>query len=162
MSIKSISVFFNFLIFVFITSPSTASSIKFNGLVLSNFWIKETIGNHKITSGYLTIENKNNFDERLESVASEISEKTQLHNMVVKNDIMKMENLNNGIVIKAKSKIDLKPGNYHIMFMKLYKPLKIINKYKVTLKFKNAGAVILEIPVHQKKSNINTKHHNHH
>jgi copper(I)-binding protein len=31
--------------------------------------------------------------------------------MVVKNDIMKMENLNNGIIIKAKSKIDLKPGN---------------------------------------------------
>ena len=73
MSFKSISIFFNFLIFIFITSPSTASSIKFNGLVLSNFWIKETIGNHKITSGYLTIENKNNFDERLESVSSEIS-----------------------------------------------------------------------------------------
>ena len=162
MSFKSISIFFNFLIFVFMTSASTASSIKFNGLVFSNFWIKETIGNHKITSGYLTIENKNNFDERLESVASEISEKTQLHNMVVKNDIMKMENLNNGIVIKAKSKIDLKPGNYHIMFMKLHNPLKINNKYKVTLKFKNAGAVILEMPVHLKKSNNNTKHHNHH
>ena len=29
-------------------------------------------------------------------------------------------------------------------------------------KFKNAGAVILEMPVHQKKSNNNTKHHNHH
>ena len=62
----------------------------------------------------------------------------------------------------AKSKIDLKPGNYHIMFMKLHNPLKIINKYKVTLKFKNAGAVILEMPVHQKKSNNNAKHHNHH
>jgi len=55
MSFKSISIFFNFLIFVFMTSASTASSIKFNGLVFSNFWIKETIGNHKITSGYLTI-----------------------------------------------------------------------------------------------------------
>ena len=110
----------------------------------------------------LTIENKNNFDERLETVTSEISEKTQLHNMVVKNDIMKMENLNNGIVIRAKSKLSLKPGSYNIMFMKLLKPLKITKKYKVTLKFKNAGAVILEMPVHQKKSNNNTKHHNHH
>ena len=48
------------------------------------------------------------------------------------------------------------------MFMKLHNPLKIMNKYKVTLKFKNAGAVILEMPVHQKKSNNNAKHHNHH
>ena len=162
MSFKSISIFFNFLIFVFMTSPSTASSIKFNGLVLSNFWIKETIGNHKITSGYLTIENKNNFDERLETVTSEISEKTQLHNMIVKNDIMKMENLNNGIVIRAKSKLSLKPGSYHIMFMKLRKPLKITKKYKVILNFKNAGSVTLEMPVHKNRSNNKAKHHDHH
>ena len=162
MSFKSISIFFNFLIFIFITSPSTASSIKFNGLVLSNFWIKETIGNHKITSGYLTIENKNNFDERLETVTSEISEKTQLHNMIVKNDIMKMENLNNGIVIRAKSKLSLKPGSYHIMFMKLRKPLKITKKYKVILNFKNAGSVTLEMPVHKNRSNNKAKHHDHH
>ena len=162
MSLKSISIFFNFLIFIFITSPSTASSIKFNGLVLSNFWIKETIGNHKITSGYLTIENKNNFDERLETVTSEISEKTQLHNMIVKNDIMKMENLNNGIVIRAKSKLILKPGSYHIMFMKLRKPLKITKKYKVILNFKNAGSVTLEMPVHKNPSNNKAKHHDHH
>ena len=162
MSFKLISIFFNFLIFIFITSPSTASSIKFNGLVLSNFWIKETIGNHKITSGYLTIENKNNFDERLETVTSEISEKTQLHNMIVKNDIMKMENLNNGIVIRAKSKLSLKPGSYHIMFMKLRKPLKITKKYKVILNFKNAGSVTLEMPVHKNRSNNKAKHHDHH
>ena len=162
MSFKSINIFFNFLIFIFITSPSTASSIKFNGLVLSNFWIKETIGNHKITSGYLTIENKNNFDERLETVTSEISEKTQLHNIIVKNDIMKMENLNNGIVIKAKSKLSLKPGSYHIMFMKLLKPLKITKKYKVILNFKNAGSVTLEMPVHKNRSNNKAKHHDHH
>ena len=159
MSFKSISIF---LIFTFITSPSAASSMKFNGLVLSNFWIKETIGNHKITSGYLTIENKNNFDERLETVTSEISEKTQLHNMVVKNDIMKMENLNNGIVIRAKSKLSLKPGSYHIMFMKLRKPLKITKKYKVILNFKNAGSVTLEMPVHKNRSNNKAKHHDHH
>ncbi|MFL2828442.1 MAG: copper chaperone PCu(A)C [Candidatus Puniceispirillales bacterium] len=162
MSFKSISIFFNFLFFIFITSPSTASSIKFNGLVLSNFWIKETIGNHKITSGYLTIKNKNNFDERLETVTSEISEKTQLHNMIVKNDIMKMENLNNGIVIRAKSKLSLKPGSDHIMFMKLRKPLKITKKYKVILNFKNAGSVTLEMPVHKNRSNNKAKHHDHH
>ena len=113
-----------------ITSSSFGNSIKFNGLILSNFWIKETIGNHKMTSGYLSIENKNRVDERLLSVTSEIAKKNQLHNMIVKNDIMKMENLNNGIVIRAKSKLSLKPGSYHIMFMKLLKPLKITKNIK--------------------------------
>jgi copper(I)-binding protein len=115
-----------------------------------------------MTSGYLSIENKNRVDERLLSVTSEIAKKNQLHNMIVKNDIMKMENLNNGIVIRAKSKLSLKPGSYHIMFMKLRKPLKITKKYKVTLNFKNAGSVTLEMPVHKNRSNNKAKHHDHH
>mgnify|MGYP005754197575 FL=1 len=95
MRFKSKSFFLNLIIYMAITSSSFANSIKFNGLILSNFWIKETIGNHKMTSGYLTIENKNSVDERLLSLTSEIAKKNQLHNMIVKNDIMKMENLNN-------------------------------------------------------------------
>ena len=129
MRFKSKSFFLNLIIFMAINSSSLANSIQFNGLILSNFWIKETIGNHKMTSGYLSIENKNSVDERLLSLTSEIAKKNQLHNMIVKNDIMKMENLNNGIVIRAKSKLSLKPGSYHIMFMKLRKPLKITKKY---------------------------------
>ena len=162
MRFKSKSFFLNLIICMAITSTSFANSIKFNGLILSNFWIKETIGNHKMTSGYLTIENKNSVDERLLSLTSEIAKKNQLHNMIVKNDIMKMENLNNGIVIRAKSKLSLKPGSYHIMFMKLRKPLKITKKYKVILNFKNAGSVTLEMPVLKNRSNNKTKHHNHH
>ena len=162
MRFKTKSFFLNLIICVAITSSSFANSIKFNGLILSNFWIKETIGNHKMTSGYLTIENKNSVDERLLSLTSEIAKKNQLHNIIVKNDIMKMENLNNGIVIRAKSKLSLKPGSYHIMFMKLRKPLKITKKYKVILNFKNAGSVTLEMPVRKNRSNNKAKHHDHH
>ena len=162
MRFKSKSFFLNLIIYMAITSSSFANSIKFNGLILSNFWIKETIGNYKMTSGYLTIENKNSVDERLLSLTSEIAKKHQLHNIIVKNDIMNMENLNNGIVIRAKSKLSLKPGSYHIMFMKLLKPLKITKKYKVILNFKNAGSVTLEMPVHKNRSNNKAKHHDHH
>ena len=75
MRFKSKSFFLNLIICMAITSSSFGNSIKFNGLILSNFWIKETIGNHKMTSGYLSIENKNRVDERLLSVTSEIAKK---------------------------------------------------------------------------------------
>ena len=82
--------------------------------------------------------------------------------MVIKNDIMKMENLTKGLVIKANSKVNLKPGSYHIMFIKLQKSLKVINKYQVILKFENAGSLIIEMPVHNNKSNNKRKKlHNH-
>ena len=163
MSLKSINFFINFLIFTTFTSTSFANSINVNGLLISDFWIKATIGNHKITSGYLTIENTNNIEERLVSLTSEISKKTQLHDMVVENDIMKMKHLSDGIVIKAKSKVSFRPGSYHIMFMELNKHLVEMYKYQVTLRFKNSGYIIIEMPVFAKNSyNKIKKHHHHH
>jgi periplasmic copper chaperone A len=162
MVLKSINLFINFLFFITFTSLSFAQSINVNGLQISDFWIKPPIGNHKMTSGYLTIENTNNIDERLVSLTSKISKKTQLHDMVVQNDIMIMKNLLDGVVIKANSKVSFRPGSYHIMFMKLTKPLKVMNKYQVTLRFKNSGYVIIKMPVLSKKSNNKTRKHHHH
>ena len=162
MRLKPLSFFINLLIFVTCISSSYANSINVNGLLISDFWIKPTIGNHKMTSGYLTIENTNNIDERLVSLTSEISKKTQLHDMVVQNDIIMMKHLLGGVVIKANSKVTFRPGSYHIMFMKLTKPLIVMDKYQVTLRFKNSGSLIISMPVLSKKSNNKTKKHHHH
>ena len=150
MHLNFLNLFTNFLIFITFSSLSFANSISFNGLLISDYWIKETIGNQKITSGYLTIENTSNIDKRLVSLTSEISKKTQLHDMVIKNNIMKMRNLTEGLVIKANSKVILKSRGYHIMFIKLQKPLKVMNNYKVTLKFKSSGSLVIAMPVHNK------------
>ena len=161
MRLKPLSFFINLLIFVTCISSSYANSINVNGLLISDFWIKPTIGNHKMTSGYLTIENTNNIDERLVSLTSEISKKTQLHDMVVQNDIMMMKHLLGGVVIKANSKVIFRPGSYHIMFINLQQSLKVMNKYQVTLKFQNSGSITIEMPVLIKKSNNKTKKHHH-
>ena len=162
MRLKLLCFFINFFIFTTFTSSSFADSINFNGLLISDFWIKSSIGNNKMTSGYLTIENTSNFDERLVSLTSEISKKTQLHDMIINNDIMKMKHLIDGIVIKANSKVSFKPGSYHVMFMKLKNPLIVMNKYLVTLKFENSGSVIIKMPVQNKKSKNKTKKHHLH
>ena len=162
MRLKPLSFLINLLIFVTGISSSYANSINVNGLLISDFWIKPTIGNHKMTSGYLTIENTNDIDERLVSLTSEISKKTQIHDMVVQNDIMKMKNFEDGVVIRANSKVSFRPGSYHIMFMELKKPIIVKNKYQVTLEFKKSGSVIIEMPVLTKKFNNKIKKDHHH
>ena len=54
---KHFLILLSFLMCAIVTSFSFAESIKFNGLIISNLWIKEPIGNHSMTSGYLTIKN---------------------------------------------------------------------------------------------------------
>ena len=157
---KQTLILLSFLMCAIVTSFSFAESIKFNGLIISNLWIKEPIGNHSMTSGYLTIKNTNSYDERLIAITSNIAKKSEIHEMIVHNNIMKMNVLNDGLKIPANSIVYLKPGSYHVMFMKLYKKLKIMSTHKINLNFEKAGQLNIDFPVHKKFSDIkSTKHH---
>ena len=153
---------FNFIytiILITFTSTSFGETLNFKNLVIKEFWIKPSTGNHKITSGYLIIQNNSNFDERLISVTSNFSKKTELHQMDVKNDIMIMKKLVKGLIIKAKSETVLKPGGYHLMFLNLNNPVKITNSYKVNLFFENSGSFVVNMPVLDKKLKNNGHKH---
>jgi len=140
-------------------SISLAKNIVSNGLIISNFWIKEPIRNQSITSGYLTIENTNEFDEYLINITSKISQKIEIHKMTIKNDIMRMKPLDGGLKIKAGSIINLRPGSYHIMFMKLIKNIKAKNNHIISLNFKKSGVVSINIPVYKRfLKKISNKH----
>ena len=161
MSNKLVSNFIYTIILITITSISFAETLNFKGLVIEDFWIKPSIGNHKMTSGYLKIKNTNNRDERLISVVSDFSKKSELHEMAVKNDIMTMKKLDNGLTIRAGSEIHLKPGGYHLMFINLNDQVKIMNNYKVNLIFKNSGSLTIDMPVLEKKFKADNHRHNH-
>ena len=104
----SLNILFLF-IFNLLTSQSFSETITFKGLVLSEFWIKKVIANNNVTAGYIKIENKNEKNERLISVESDFSERIELHDMYIKNNIMIMKHLEEGVLIKSKSQLDLRP-----------------------------------------------------
>jgi copper(I)-binding protein len=157
---KQTLILLSFLICTLATSFSFAENIKFNGLIISNFWIKEPIGNHSITSGYFTIKNTNSYDETLIAITTNFAKKSEIHEMIVDNDIMKMNVLNDGLKIPANSIVHLKPGSYHVMFMKLYKKLKIMSTHQINLNFEKTGQLNVPFPVYKKFSDIKfTKHH---
>ena len=149
--------------FILLSSQSFSETITFKGLVLSDFWIKKVIANNNITAGYIKIENKNEKNERLISVESDFSTRTELHNMYIKNNIMIMKHLEEGVLIKSKSQLDLRPGSFHIMFINLTKSLKKTKFQKVKFNFKNAGSIVINMPImaNRKKINDNKQHHNH-
>ena len=157
---KQTFILFSFLVCTLATSFSFAKNIKFNGLIISNFLIKETIGNHSMTSGYLTIKNTNAYDDHLIAINSNFTKKSEIHQMIIENDIMKMNVLNNGLKIPANSTVHLRPGSYHVMFIKLYKKLKIMSTHKINLNFEKAGQLSIKFPVYKKFSDIKlNKHH---
>ena len=74
-----------------------------------------------------------------------------------------MKHLEEGVLIKSKSQLDLRPGSFHIMFIDLKKSLKKTKLQKVKFNFKNAGSIVVNMPImdERKKSNKKKKHHHH-
>ena len=162
-SLKHLLKFLYLLTFILPSSQSFSETITYKGLVLSDFWIKKVIANNNVTAGYIKIENKNEKNERLISVESDFSERIELHDMYIKNNIMIMKHLEEGVLIKSKSQLDLRPGSIHIMFINLTKSLKKTKFQKVKFNFKNAGSIIINMPIMgNRKKTINKKKHYHH
>ena len=162
MSIKLLLNFIYTIILMTITSISFAETLNFKGLVIEDFWIKSSIGNHKMTSGYLKIKNTNNFDERLTSVVSDFSKKIELHEMAVKNDILPMTPLHTFLLILSFPDLPLIPGSYHLMFINLNGQVKVMNSYKVNFIFENSGSVMIDMPVLEKKFKVDYNHNHKH
>ena len=161
-SAKYVLKFLYLFTFILLYSKSFSETITFKGLILSDFWIKKVVANNDITAGYIKIENKNHKNERLISVESNFSKRTELHYMNIKNDIMIMKHLEDGVLIKSKSKINLKPRSFHIMFIDLTKSFNKTSYQKVKFNFENAGSIIINMPIINKAIMSKDKKKNHH
>lgn len=118
---------------------------------------------------YMTIES--NVDDELVGamVASSIAGMAEVHEMVpaseasedmetgttmmgsdttMASDNMVMQKVDT-VPVLAGTPLELKPGGYHIMLMKLVKPLTTGSTFDVTLTFAKAGDVTVTVPVQE-------------
>jgi copper(I)-binding protein len=108
---------------------------------------RATLPNAPVAGGFLTIENTGTESDRLISATSDIAGETQIHEMAMEGDVMKMRPLADGLEIPAGETVVLAPGGYHIMFMGLKQTLVEGEKVAVTLTFEKAGTVEILLPV---------------
>ena len=116
-------------------------------LKLEQPWTRATPAGAKIAGGYLVVTNTGSAPDRLLGGSSEVSGKVEIHEMAVKDGVMTMRGLPDGLVIKPGEKTELKPGSYHLMLMDLKRQLKEGESIKATLNFEKAGAVAVEFTV---------------
>ncbi len=130
-----------------------APAFAHNGVVhlgpinISAPFTRATLPNAPVGGGYLTIENTGTEDDRLVSVASPVAGETQIHDMAMEGDVMKMRHLEDGLVIPAGQTVTLEPGGLHIMLMQLQGKLVEGETITVTLTFEKAGTVDVQLPV---------------
>lgn len=129
-----------------VASGST-DEIKAGDLLLENIRARATLPGAPVAGGYLTITNTGSTSDRLIGGSVSFAAKVEVHEMKIENDVMKMRQMTDGIEIPAGATVELKPGGYHLMFMKPAEQLKEGESREGVLEFDNAGSVTVKFDV---------------
>jgi len=98
-------------------------------------------------AAYFVIENGTASDDTLLSVSSDIAAATEVHmSMMDGNGVMSMQ-MQEAVAVPAKGKVEFKAGGLHVMFVGLNRDLKVGDTIALTLTFKEAGNLVIEVPV---------------
>ncbi len=150
----------------FMASIAFASNeAKVGSLKIENPQARSTVPAQKMSGGFMKIENDSAAADKLISASSPVSRSMELHTMSMDNNVMKMREVKS-IDLPAKSKVELKPGGLHLMFIDLNKQLKAGDIIPVKLKFEKAGELEVKFqvmgnkpPAHGEPGHDHSKHH---
>lgn len=123
-----------------------AAPITLGSIEITAPFTRATLPNAPVAGGFLTLTNTGTEDDRLVSATSPIAKETQIHEMAMDGDVMKMRRLVDGLPIPAGQSVVLAPGGYHLMLMGLNGPVVEGSTVPVTLIFEKAGEITIELP----------------
>ena len=112
-------------------------------------WARTSVQGQKATGAFMKITAKDG--AKLVSVSSPAAGVTEVHEMKMDGDVMKMRAVQGGLDLPAGKTVELKPGGYHVMLMDLKAALPKDSTVPLTLVFKDAkgveSKVELSVPV---------------
>lgn len=110
-------------------------------------WSRPTPPGAPMGVGYLVIRNHGDSDITLIGASTPRADDVSIHETRMKDDVMRMQPLKNGLGIAAGETVELKPHSYHLMLEALAKPLKEGERVPLTLEFEGAEAMDVELNV---------------
>ena len=145
-------------------SESNGDHQGHSAAMVSHLIVREILPGAKSTAGYFTLMNHANKPIKLLEVSSEAFAKVEIHEHLMEDGMMSMQQVSKPIVIKPHQSVKFVPGGYHLM---LFKPKQKIRKgTEVTLQFKFDGAdavvqkaKVISVLDQQKQSADDHSHH---
>ncbi|OZI72069.1 copper chaperone PCu(A)C [Bordetella genomosp. 12] len=122
-------------------ATAMAADYKVGQIEVDDLWVRASAPGQENGAGYLEIENDGKVADRLLAVTSPAAERVELHTVKNENGMARMREVDGGIVVPADGKVELKPGGYHVMFLKLKSPFAEGGTVPAILKFEKAGEV---------------------
>jgi periplasmic copper chaperone A len=113
---------------------------------VENAFTRPTLGGASVAVGYMTLTNTGKTDDWLESVTSDISARSEIHETKMENGMMEMRELPKGLAVPGGATVSFRPGAYHIMFVGIRHAVKPGDTIHAILTFDKAGKVPVDFP----------------
>jgi copper(I)-binding protein len=120
------------------TSPSPSSG----AITAGDPWVKTAPSG--MTAAFLTLTNSSDTADVLVSASTPAAGMVQLHEMVMQDGQMVMQQKKDGITVPARGTAVLEPGGNHIMLMELAGPIEVGEKVAITLTFRSGATLQVE------------------
>ena len=101
---------------------------------IEDAWVRGTVAQQRATGAFMRLTPEANL--RLVGASSPVAGVTEIHAMVVENDVMKMRQIP-VLELPAGRTTELKPGGYHVMLMSLKEQVKGGDAVPITLVFED-------------------------
>lgn len=116
-------------------------------LLIDHPYTRTTPPSAPVAGGFMKITNNGKESDTIIGGSVDFSEAFEIHEMPMIDGVMHMRQLEGGLEIPPGETVELKPGGFHVMFIKLKEQMIEGDKHKATLTFKNAGDVEVEFVV---------------
>ena len=103
-------------------------------VAVSEPWVRATVAQQGATGAFMRL--SSNQDVRLVEASSPVASITEIHEMSMVNDVMRMRAVA-GLDLPAGRTVELRPGGYHVMLMDLRQPLNAGERVAITLVFED-------------------------
>ncbi|MFD1704186.1 copper chaperone PCu(A)C [Methylopila henanensis] len=127
--------------------PAPAHEFKSGSIEIDHPWSRATPSGARVAGGYLVIRNGGDAPDRLIGAKADVAGRVEIHEMTVKDGVMTMRPLPEGVEAPAHGEVALKPGGLHLMLHELKRPLAQGETFAGALTFEKAGEIKVEFVV---------------
>jgi periplasmic copper chaperone A len=127
---------------------ASAQTAKAGNIEVTRPWAPATTESElNNTAAYMTLTDRGTAADDLISASSPVAKKVELHVFDVGNGVYGMHRVDAIQVSPGAAATVLRPGGAHVMLEELNKPLKVGESFPLSLRFKNAGELHLQVEV---------------
>lgn len=131
-----------------LSSPVFAHEYQLGELFIDHPWARALPPNAPAGAAYLRIENRGETLEIMTAAQSPIADKVEVHENIHVDGLMKMQQVDQ-VLLAPRDSVEFQPGGYHFMLFGLKQPLVAGERFPLTLVFKNAGSIEIDVMINE-------------